>query len=117
MRVDNSCLCSQQQRPAPVGNPAAAVVVVIAATNRAEDLDGAVLRRFESRVYVGAPDCAAREMMVRRCLQDIEHCLCDEQITVSISTGSVSSALCHLSVAGHRGVAAQLERLRHRGAL
>ena len=39
-------------------------VVVIAATNRLEDIDPAVVRRFESRVYVGVPDHDTRVVMI-----------------------------------------------------
>jgi len=39
-------------------------IVVIAATNRLEDLDEAVVRRFESRIYIGVPDRACREKQV-----------------------------------------------------
>lgn len=39
-------------------------VVIIAATNRLEDIDPAVVRRFESRVYVGVPEHDTRMAMV-----------------------------------------------------
>jgi SpoVK/Ycf46/Vps4 family AAA+-type ATPase len=39
-------------------------VVVIAATNRLEDLDPAVVRRFESKVYVGVPEHDTRVAMI-----------------------------------------------------
>ena len=39
-------------------------LVVIAATNRLEDIDPAVVRRFESRVYVGVPEFDTRVAMV-----------------------------------------------------
>ena len=35
-------------------------VVVIAATNRLEDLDEAVVRRFESKIFIGPPDRTSR---------------------------------------------------------
>jgi len=38
-------------------------VVVIAATNRVEDLDEAVVRRFESKIYVGVPSLCDRRKM------------------------------------------------------
>lgn len=39
-------------------------VVIVAATNRLEDIDPAVVRRFESRVYVGVPEHDTRMAMV-----------------------------------------------------
>lgn len=39
-------------------------VVVIAATNRLEDLDPAVVRRFEAKVYVGVPEHDTRVAMI-----------------------------------------------------
>lgn len=39
-------------------------VVIIAATNRLEDIDPAVVRRFESRVYVGVPEHDTRMAMI-----------------------------------------------------
>lgn len=39
-------------------------LVVIAATNRLEDIDPAVVRRFESRVYVGVPEHDTRVAML-----------------------------------------------------
>eukprot|EP01034_Spumella_vulgaris_P028175 gene28175-34991_t len=46
-------------------------VVVVAATNRLEDLDEAVLRRFESKIYVAVPDKSAREAMLLHNMRDI----------------------------------------------
>jgi len=40
-------------------------MVVIAATNRVEDLDDAIIRRFDSKVYVGLPVQASREQFIR----------------------------------------------------
>jgi SpoVK/Ycf46/Vps4 family AAA+-type ATPase len=36
----------------------------IAATNRLEDIDPAMVRRFESRIYVGVPEHDTRVAMV-----------------------------------------------------
>ena len=46
-------------------------VVVIAATNRIEDLDEAILRRFENKIYVGLPSCAERIDMVMQFMKEI----------------------------------------------
>lgn len=38
--------------------------LVIAATNRLEDLDEAVIRRFESKIYVGVPSMQDRKQLI-----------------------------------------------------
>lgn len=50
-------------------------VVVIAATNRLEDLDEAVVRRFESKIFIGPPDRASRALQVLAFLQGVHHSL------------------------------------------
>lgn len=52
-------------------------VVVIAATNRLEDLDEAVLRRFDCKIYVGLPDSDTRINLVKKFLGDVDHNLND----------------------------------------
>lgn len=44
-------------------------VVVMAATNRPQELDEAALRRFPKRVYVSLPDAPTRAQLLRRLLQ------------------------------------------------
>ncbi|XP_058116887.1 spastin [Anopheles ziemanni] len=44
-------------------------IVVMAATNRPQELDEAALRRFPKRVYVTLPDQDTRELLLRRLLQ------------------------------------------------
>jgi SpoVK/Ycf46/Vps4 family AAA+-type ATPase len=46
-------------------------VVVLAATNRLQDLDEAVLRRFEGKVYVAPPCAATRLAMLQRHMRSI----------------------------------------------
>ena len=41
-------------------------MVVLAATNRLIDLDEAVMRRFEAKVYVPVPDALTRFQMIQR---------------------------------------------------
>ncbi|XP_055618060.1 spastin isoform X1 [Toxorhynchites rutilus septentrionalis] len=44
-------------------------IVVMAATNRPQELDEAALRRFPKRVYVTLPDLDTRELLLRRLLE------------------------------------------------
>ncbi|XP_053695056.1 spastin isoform X1 [Sabethes cyaneus] len=44
-------------------------IIVMAATNRPQELDEAALRRFPKRVYVMLPDMDTRELLLRRLLQ------------------------------------------------
>uniref|UniRef100_A0A2M4CQZ3 Spastin n=1 Tax=Anopheles darlingi TaxID=43151 RepID=A0A2M4CQZ3_ANODA len=50
-------------------NSEADKIVVMAATNRPQELDEAALRRFPKRVYVTLPDLDTRELLLRRLLQ------------------------------------------------
>lgn len=56
------------------------LVVVLAATNRLEDLDEAAMRRFESKVYVGAPGPVTRVAMLGRYLQGLDSELGEEDL-------------------------------------
>ncbi|KMZ05441.1 spastin isoform X1 [Drosophila simulans] len=51
------------------GNPDGDRIVVLAATNRPQELDEAALRRFTKRVYVSLPDEQTRELLLNRLLQ------------------------------------------------
>ncbi|KAH8383555.1 hypothetical protein KR009_009281 [Drosophila setifemur] len=51
------------------GNPDGDRIVVLAATNRPQELDEAALRRFTKRVYVSLPDEQTRELLLSRLLQ------------------------------------------------
>lgn len=53
---------------------------VIAATNRLEDLDEAILRRFDVKIFVGLPDYCTRQQLLRQFLEGIE-CSINEQET------------------------------------
>jgi spastin len=48
--------------------PSAGRVVVLAATNRPQELDDAVIRRLPRRIYVPLPDVAGRTALLRRLL-------------------------------------------------
>uniref|UniRef100_A0A1Q3FX94 Spastin n=1 Tax=Culex tarsalis TaxID=7177 RepID=A0A1Q3FX94_CULTA len=50
-------------------NSEADKIVVMAATNRPQELDEAALRRFPKRVYVTLPDLDTRELLLRRLLE------------------------------------------------
>lgn len=50
-------------------------VIVVAATNRPEDCDPALLRRFAVRVFVGLPTLRDRKRIIRRLLKGIDHSL------------------------------------------
>lgn len=61
--TNNACdVTATSASPNAVAQPC--MVVVIAATNRIEDIDEAVLRRFECKVQVGVPDLDTRATMV-----------------------------------------------------
>ena len=50
-------------------------VVIVGATNRPEELDEAVRRRFIKRIYIPLPDAISRECLLRTLLRDIKHSL------------------------------------------
>lgn len=50
-------------------------VVIIGATNRPEELDEAVRRRFVKRIYIPLPDRESRTELLRTLLKDIKHSL------------------------------------------
>ena len=56
-------------------------VVVIGATNLPEGLDEAMLRRMPKRLYVGPPDQATREAMLRKLLHGQHHSLTAREFT------------------------------------
>lgn len=55
-------------------------VIVVAATNRPEDCDPALIRRFAIRVLVGPPSKRDRVKILTRFLQDLEHTLAREHL-------------------------------------
>lgn len=55
--------------------------VVLAATNRLEDLDEAVLRRFESKILVDLPESMYREQLFEKFLIGVEHHLTSENFS------------------------------------
>ncbi|KAL7435439.1 hypothetical protein ACHAXM_006170 [Skeletonema potamos] len=55
-------------------------VIVIAATNRPEDCDPALLRRFAVRVLVGLPTKKDRKKIIKRLLKDVDHTVTADQL-------------------------------------
>mmetsp|Transcript_1249 Transcript_1249/g.2445 ORF Transcript_1249/g.2445 Transcript_1249/m.2445 type:complete len:672 (+) Transcript_1249:3-2018(+) len=55
-------------------------VIVVAATNRPEDCDPALLRRFAVRVLVGLPSRKDRKKIIRRLLSNVEHDITSSQL-------------------------------------
>jgi len=53
---------------------------VIAATNRVEDIDEAMLRRFPIKVYVGVPNAMNREQLILRYLEGLENTLTESDL-------------------------------------
>jgi len=55
-------------------------VFVLGATNMPWDLDSAVRRRFEKRIYIPLPGLEARENLIRKQLQQTKSALTQEDI-------------------------------------
>ncbi|XP_066996919.2 spastin isoform X1 [Anabrus simplex] len=55
-------------------------VLVMAATNRPQELDEAALRRFSKRIYVSLPDHPTRVLLLRRLLSRHNNPLCKEEL-------------------------------------
>jgi len=80
-------------------SPSVGQVMVLAATNRLDDLDEAVIRRFEAKVYVGLPCAAARLCMLRGHLQGVRAALTDREYAQVVQltaewSGSDIEVLC-----------------------
>ena len=60
------------------GEDCESLVCVIAATNRVSDLDDAIIRRFESRVFCGLPDQRTRKDMIQKSLAGVTTVLDDQ---------------------------------------
>jgi SpoVK/Ycf46/Vps4 family AAA+-type ATPase len=57
-------------------------IIVVAATNRIEDCDSALLRRFGIQLEVGLPALIDRKKMLHHHLKDIEHTLEEEELQI-----------------------------------
>ena len=65
-------------------------MVVVAATNRPQELDEAALRRFTKRVYVEMPDRETRAALVTQLLAKQGSPLSDKEINKVVSMTEVS---------------------------
>ena len=54
-------------------------VIVVAATNRPEDCDPALVRRFSTRVMVALPSQKDRKKILKRYMTEIDHSITNEQ--------------------------------------
>ena len=74
-------------------------IILIAATNRPEDLDPALLRRFGLRLYVGYPNDRDRRRLLRQFLRGIRHALTKQQLhsLAAATDGWSGSELEHLT--------------------
>lgn len=80
-------------------------VTVLAASNRPEELDEAVLRRLPRRIYIPLPDAAARHSLITSLLASLPHKISKENMKALITatdTYSYSdlSALCSEAALG-----------------
>lgn len=74
-------------------------IVLIGATNRPQELDEAVRRRFTKRVYIDLPDVPAKISLINHLLKDVSNNLSQEDIHLLMSltenfSGSDLAALC-----------------------
>ena len=68
-------------------------IIVIAATNRPEDCDPALLRRFSVRVLVDTPSRRDRKRIVSRLLSNIDHSLTARQMDeIAVATDGWSGS-------------------------
>ena len=68
-------------------------VIVVAATNRREDCDPALIRRFAVQIPVGLPNAKDRRKMLKRSMQDIEHAITQKQFSdISLITDGWSGS-------------------------
>ncbi|XP_030384328.1 fidgetin-like protein 1 [Scaptodrosophila lebanonensis] len=55
-------------------------IVIIGATNRPQELDEAVRRRFVRRLYVPLPEMEARKQIIEKLIREVDNCLTQGQI-------------------------------------
>ena len=59
-------------------------VVVVGATNRPEELDEAVRRRFAKRLYIPLPDESSRRGLIWHLLKDTKHCVTETDLDILV---------------------------------
>jgi SpoVK/Ycf46/Vps4 family AAA+-type ATPase len=62
------------------GTNQTARVVIVGATNRPEELDEAVRRRFVKRIYIPLPDDASRRQLLGMLLGQVRHSMSEDRI-------------------------------------
>jgi SpoVK/Ycf46/Vps4 family AAA+-type ATPase len=62
------------------GTNQTARVVIVGATNRPEELDEAVRRRFVKRIYIPLPDDASRHQLLGMLLGQVRHSMSEDRI-------------------------------------
>jgi len=55
-------------------------IIIIGATNRPQEFDEAVRRRFVRRLYVPLPVKRARQQIIEKLIQQVHHNLTDDQV-------------------------------------
>jgi SpoVK/Ycf46/Vps4 family AAA+-type ATPase len=85
--IDEHLESENENSRVPHSDKANARIVVVAATNRPEDCDPALLRRFSVRVMVGLPSRRDRKKILSRYLANIHHTVSSEQLdSLSLET-------------------------------
>jgi SpoVK/Ycf46/Vps4 family AAA+-type ATPase len=75
------------------GNESKAHVLMIGATNRPQELDDAIRRRFVKRLYVPLPEMKDREVLLRKLLSKNYHVITDKEFgRLAIKTDGFSGA-------------------------
>ncbi len=86
--IDEENFGSTEEYPTPSKENRVSVrVIIVAATNRPEDCDPALLRRFSVKVMVSLPSRRDRKKILLRFLADIDHTISTEQLdSLSLAT-------------------------------
>ena len=88
-------------------------VMVLATTNCPWDLDEALRRRLEKRIYIPLPDAAARATMFRLHLDQVK-LECDEQVRASSDQHKIIILNTQFIILNTKLIIFNTERPRHR---